>query len=140
MADMSSSDMSDALAHRLHGSSGKPEQKSSNIIFFGISPGSSSNLDQDIKVLMSHLAGLGQAHAYPEAGRHARRQGGRESTAHSRVYHTQASHHCLHYELTGELLHTLHSFIYIAAEQKTEVQGLTANIKAFRKTETLNVK
>ena len=51
----------------------------------------------------SHLTGLCQTHAHPEAGGHARRQGGGQPAAQAWLDHPDTSDHRLHYELTGEL-------------------------------------
>lgn len=51
----------------------------------------------------SHLTGLRQARAHPEAGRHARREGCGQRAAQARIDHPDASGHRLHDELAGEV-------------------------------------
>lgn len=63
---------------------------------------------------VSHLTGLSQAHAQSKAGRHARGERVGQSIAQRRVDHAQASHHRLHDQLTGELLHTLNILINVS--------------------------
>ncbi len=62
---------------------------------------------------VSHLTSLCQAHAQSEAGRHARGEWMGQAIAQRWVDHTQAFHHRLHDQLTGELLHTLNILINV---------------------------
>lgn len=51
---------------------------------------------------MSHLTGLRQAHAHPEAGRHAGGQRGGQRAAQARVDDLDTSDHRLHDQLAAE--------------------------------------
>lgn len=71
----------------------------------------------------AYLAGLGQAHAHPEAGGHTRRQGGGQRAAQARIDHPDTSDHRLHNQLTGELAHPVHVLPNLPVGHKNNVES-----------------
>lgn len=87
----------------------------------------STHREQDI-LSYTHLAGLCQAHANAETGRHARRQAVAEACPHRRIDDPEASHHRLHNQLCGELADTLDFIWDVPGEERWGVEGAGAAI------------
>lgn len=69
---------------------------------------------------ITYLAGLCQAHAHSEAGRHAWGEGGGQRAAQAWIYNPDTSDHRLHDQLTAELLDAADLLTEISVNNKSK--------------------
>lgn len=89
-------------------------------------------------IQISYLTGLCQAHAHSEAGRHARREGGGQRAAQTRIDHPNTSDHRLYYQLTTELFHAINFFRHFPAGHEDKKKKLLAATKLVVSTQASN--